>query len=293
MGLQHHTIIFVPHARARFRKWRITNRQLGLMAGLAVLILGGSIFTTWSFFRNTIDRRALVQVEHENEELRQVNQSFEDGIRRLEKQLAEFEERTRQLTIVAGLENLSIGQESGIGGGTESLGPVGGQGDGDTERLEHRADLLSDDLQQLAGLFDERLQLISSTPAISPVKGILTSGFGYRRDPLNGRRAMHRGIDISTGPGQPVRAAADGIVVGAGRLGGLGNAVHLSHGYGISTRYGHLSKIDVAAGTEVRRGDTVGFVGSTGRSTGYHLHYEVRVDGRAVNPLIYILESTG
>ena len=292
MSLKYHTIVFVPHARARFRKWRVSNRQLLAGAGLSVLILAGSLFTTWSFFTNTIDRQALVQVERENEELRQVNQSFENSIRRLEKRLAEFEERTRKLAIVAGLDNLAIGEESGIGGSEETPAPVANQSSELTGLLQHRADLLARDMNAVAGLLDERLRLISSTPGISPVKGILTSGFGYRRDPINGRRAMHRGIDISTASAQPVRAAADGIVVGAGRLGGLGKAVHLSHGYGISTRYGHLSKVEVAAGTHVRRGDTVGFVGSTGRSTGYHLHYEVRVDGRAVNPLIYILEST-
>ena len=252
MGLRHHTIIFVPHTRARFRKWRVSNRQLALGTGLAVLFLAGAIFTTWSFFANTIDHQALDQVAQENEELRQVNQSFEDSIRRLEKQLAEFEERTRQLAIVAGLESLANGQETGIGGSDDET-PVAEQTVRLAGLLERRAVLLATDMATIEGLLDERIQLISSTPAISPVKGILTSGFGYRRDPISGRRAMHRGIDLSTSPGQPVRAAADGIVVRAGRLGGLGKAVHLSHGYGINTRYGHLSKIDVSPGTRVRR----------------------------------------
>ena len=292
MGLKYHTVIFVPHARARFRKWRLTNRQLGIAVGVAALLLGGSLFTTWSYFTNRIDQRDLIQVTQDNEELRLVNQTFENSIRNLEKQLAEFEERTRQLAIVAGLDNLAIDEEAGIGGNDESLDLTGDVAQDLPELLQRRAQTLAGEIQTVAGLLDEQQQLISSTPAITPVKGVLTSGFGYRRDPITGRRAWHRGVDISTGRGQPVRAAADGIVVGAGRKGGLGRAVYLSHGYGITTRYGHLSKIEVAPGTRVRRGDTVGFVGSTGRATGYHLHYEVRVDGKAVNPLVYILEST-
>jgi murein DD-endopeptidase MepM/ murein hydrolase activator NlpD len=89
-----------------------------------------------------------------------------------------------------------------------------------------------------------------------------------------------------------VRAAADGIVVRAGRIGSLGKAVYVAHGFGLTTRYGHLSKIAVQAGQQVRRGDVLGNVGSTGRSTGYHLHYEVHLDGRPVNPVAYILDAS-
>ena len=107
---------------------------------------------------------------------------------------------------------------------------------------------------------------------------------------MSGRPAQHAGVDISTAPGRPVQAPANGIVVEAGRLGGLGNAVYISHGYGVTTRYGHLSRIDVKPGQKIGRGDLIGLVGSTGKSTGYHLHYEVRIDGRAVNPIAYMLD---
>ncbi|MCP4203364.1 MAG: M23 family metallopeptidase, partial [bacterium] len=128
------------------------------------------------------------------------------------------------------------------------------------------------------------------TPAIEPVRGILTSGFGRRRDPVTGRPAAHQGIDIATAPGRTVQAPAEGIVVEAGRVGGLGNAVYISHGYGVTTRYGHLSRIDVRPGQRVGRGDSIGRVGNSGKSTGYHLHYEVRIDGKAVNPIAYMLD---
>ena len=288
MGLKHHTIIFVPHARARFRKWRVTNRQFSILVGLFAFLLIGSLFTTWSFFTNTIDRAELERVRAENEDLRQVNGSFEDSIRELERQLDAFENKTRDLAIVAGLESLESGQTAGIGG------PYQPEPEGDLGRLEDLSDRsgsLSGSLDLVKDALDERRRWISATPAITPVRGILTSGFGYRSDPVTGRRSMHQGVDISTAPGRPVRATADGVVITAERVGQLGKAVYVSHGYGLVTRYGHLSSIDVEPGQRVSRGDPIGRVGSTGKSTGYHLHYEVREDGRAVNPVAYLLES--
>ena len=286
MGLKYHTIILVPHARARFRKWRVTNRQLATWGAIVLAVGAFSIFSTFAFFTNSVDHDELERVRVENESLRQVNRSFEDSIRSLEKQLAGFEERTRQLAIVAGLESLDGDQQSGVGG-PGIPGP-----DGDLETLNLRAASLASDLASIDDELDERLRWISATPAIAPVRGILTSSYGYRRDPLNGQRAFHDGIDISTAPGRPVIASADGIVLRAGRASGLGNAVYLTHGYGITTRYGHLSKITVQPGASVRRGDVIGHVGNTGRTTGYHLHYEVLRDGRSVNPRAYILDST-
>ena len=290
MPLKHHTIILVPHSRARFRKFRVTNRQIIVSLSVATFLLVGSVFATWSYFTVKTDESELARLTDENEELRAVNQSFETGIRRLQKHLTEFEDRTRKLAIVAGLDGLTVGQEAGIGGG-ESVERVLPSVD-EIGILQSRAEVLEVDLGSVQKQLDVRLQLISCTPAIAPVKGILTSGYGWRRDPYSGQRALHRAIDISTSPGRPVLAAADGIVVETKRATRLGKAVFLSHGYGLTTRYGHLSRFNVAPGQQVRRGDVIGYVGNTGRATGYHLHYEVRVDGRPVNPLAYILDGT-
>ncbi len=288
MGLKHHTIIFVPHARARFRKWRLTNRQLTIMVGLFAFLVVGSLFTTWSFFTNTIDRAELDRVRTENEDLRQINGSFEDSIRDLERQLDAFESKTRDLAIVAGLEGLDSGQSAGIGGPNQ---PESADDLARLEDLTGRSGSLGSSLEMVGEALDERERWISATPATAPVRGILTSGFGYRSDPITGKRSMHQGVDISTAPGRPVRATADGVVITAERVGQLGKAVYISHGYGLVTRYGHLSSIEVEPGQRVSRGDSVGRVGSTGKSTGYHLHYEVREQGRAVNPVAYLLES--
>ncbi|MBK9169496.1 MAG: M23 family metallopeptidase [Bryobacterales bacterium] len=129
-------------------------------------------------------------------------------------------------------------------------------------------------------------------PDIWPVAGRLMGGFGRREDPFSGMGAFHRGVDISAPTGTPVKAAADGIVVHAAYFGGYGRLVIIDHGNGTETYYAHLSKFDVVAGSEVRRGEIIGRVGSSGRSTAPHLHYEVRVGKVPVNPYRYLRNGT-
>lgn len=133
---------------------------------------------------------------------------------------------------------------------------------------------------------------LSSLPSVHPVKNVnYTSSYGVRYDPFTGRTAMHAGLDLAGATGSPIYATADGVVHRAGWGGAYGNMVDLGHGKGIATRYGHMSRILVRAGDRVKKGEIIGRMGSTGRSTGSHLHYEVRVDGRAVNPTPYLRAS--
>lgn len=126
-------------------------------------------------------------------------------------------------------------------------------------------------------------------PSQKPLREVtISSGFGVRSDPFRSSAAMHAGVDMQGAVGTPVYATADGVVVRAEWSGGYGNLVEIDHGKGIATRYGHLSQIVAAANARVRRGDLIGLMGSTGRSTGSHLHYEVRIDGRAVNPMPFL-----
>lgn len=131
----------------------------------------------------------------------------------------------------------------------------------------------------------QRNEVAQATPSIWPAMGWLTSGYGSRRDPFTGRPDTHPGLDISGKTGDPVYATADGRVHTAGRTGDYGNLVVVEHAFGLTTRYGHLSKIATTPGAEVKRGGVIGYVGSTGRSTSSHLHYEVWANGRPVNPL--------
>ena len=150
--------------------------------------------------------------------------------------------------------------------------------------LESRLNFVRRDVEQ-------REALANATPSIWPTHGGLTGFFGGRSDPFTGEPAYHQGIDISTEKGQPIYATADGVVDTATNSGDYGNLIVLKHGFGLMTRFGHLSKFNVMPGQDVKRGDIIGFVGSTGRSTGAHLHYEILVNGRLINPLQLLTQA--
>lgn len=137
----------------------------------------------------------------------------------------------------------------------------------------------------------ERQSLLSATPNIKPAKGWLTSRFGYRMSPFSGKSILHAGLDIAAAPGSPVYAPADGVVTFASYDEGYGKLVSVDHGYGVSTRFGHMSQIYVQVGQRVSKWDVLGAVGNTGRSTGPHLHYEVRINGTPVDPINYVLDE--
>lgn len=137
----------------------------------------------------------------------------------------------------------------------------------------------------------ERQSLLNSTPNMKPAKGWITSRFGYRISPFTGKSTLHAGLDIAAAPGSPVYAPADGVVVYAGYDESYGKLITVDYGYGVTTRFGHLSQIYVQVGQRVNKWDVIGAVGNTGRSTGPHLHYEVRINGTAVDPINYILDE--
>jgi murein DD-endopeptidase MepM/ murein hydrolase activator NlpD len=132
---------------------------------------------------------------------------------------------------------------------------------------------------------ERREALAASTPSIWPAHGWLTGTFGGRSDPFTGEPGYHQGLDISTEKGQPVFATADGAVESASYTGDYGNLIILKHGFGLMTRYGHLSGFAVKPGAVVTRGTVIGYVGATGRATGSHLHYEILANGKLINPL--------
>ena len=200
--------------------------------------------------------------------------------------------------------------QSGLGAVMSNKGGIGGEGrmiaDGDAKKLrvDSDGDLLKqlDDLgkkvkaqeqeaRSLKSYFEDQQALLASAPSIWPVRGWVTSDFSVRLDPYTGERTMHEGLDVASAVGTPVHAPADGTVVFNGIEGGYGHVLVLDHGYGLKTRYGHLSRIDVKVGEKVKRGQLVAAVGNSGRSTGPHLHYEVRVNGVADNPRKFILEE--
>jgi murein DD-endopeptidase MepM/ murein hydrolase activator NlpD len=140
-------------------------------------------------------------------------------------------------------------------------------------------------LSSVRSVVERREALAAATPSIWPAHGWLTGTFGGRSDPFTGEPGFHQGLDISTEKGQPVYATADGVVESAGYNGDYGNMIQIRHQFDLKTRYGHLSAFAAKVGQSVKRGDVIGYVGSTGRSTGAHLHYEILANGQLINPL--------
>lgn len=146
-------------------------------------------------------------------------------------------------------------------------------------------------LQSVQSGVDKRNKLAAATPSIWPAAGWLSSSMGNRRDPFTGGADFHPGLDISADRGTPVHATADGTIVHASAYSAYGNLVRIDHGFGLESRYGHLQTIMVTVGAKVKRGDKIGTVGATGRATAPHLHYEVRVNDRLLNPLQFLLRN--
>ncbi len=291
MRSRFHTVIFVPHSMGRTRQFRVNNRWLaaaGVVVALALLSAGW--LGVWQV-RSTLQLGDIRRIQLENEDLRRANSAYETSLARLQDAFTQTEDRTRDLIIVAGLDEMVGGEpenrqsETGAGGALTIRGAPNGL---DVPLLEARAERLAGRLDLVDGALRERRLLLNSTPAIWPVRGVINSGFGMRRDPFTGQPAHHAGLDISADQGVPVVAAADGIVTRAERAGKLGRAVHLLHSYGYETRYGHLSEIVVEEGQEVSRGEVLGLVGNSGRATGYHLHYEVLYQGAARDPFEFL-----
>ncbi len=287
------TIIIVPHNKAKFLKLSFSTRTLALSSvGVALALMLSIVAILYS--GAAVSRSAQVKrLTAENRELADVNRQLEQTVSGVQARLDEFEQRTARLALAAGMETGSAEETDAAENRTEKAGR-GGPYDRVPEspdRLDLQGRWIEEQLDQVEQHLDEQARRFGSTPTVAPVMGIITDGFGRRTDPFTGRQAFHKGLDLAARRGTPVIATADGVVVYSGRDGGFGRVVKLSHGFGYTTVFGHLDKILVKPGDEVRRGDTIGLLGSSGRSTGPHLHYEVHVDGRAVNPLYYILDA--
>jgi murein DD-endopeptidase MepM/ murein hydrolase activator NlpD len=287
MDKRYSTIIFVPHARAKFRKLKVSHRLFFSLVSIVTSTLCLSTFFSVQYFTSISQNYELSKLRRENKELQTANEGFSKSVESLRTQLRTVEDRTRKLAIIAGVNTLDETTQGGVGGiRPADLGENPYRDD--LDKMSLRSNRLNRDLSVLEQQFVARNEMLSSTPSIAPVRGILTDGFGGRSDPFTGEQGTHNAVDISSAIGQAVRAPADGIVVKAEWANGYGNVIYISHGYGYSTRYGHLSGFGVRPGQRVKRGDVIGYVGSTGRSTGPHLHYEVRLNNNPVNPLEYI-----
>ena len=282
-----YTILVLPNARSRFRKLHVSKgfvvASLALVAAIGFAALAMPHFA----FRSQAQSAEIVRLEHENEQLLAQSQSFQESLDGVAEQIDIAETRTQILSKALGVESETTPAAGGPGGRSSSRSPLASV-HGELDILRQRSDTLGQSISLLDEAFQGRISRLASTPLGMPAEGWFSHGYGWRKDPFGGNRQFHRGIDIVNSTGTPIIATADGVVSRAVRVSDYGKTVDISHGLGFVTRYAHMSEILVRPGQQVRRGETLGRVGSTGRSTGPHLHYEVFRDGRRINPWKYL-----
>ncbi len=295
MSRKFYTIMIVPHATSKLRRLRVSrNLAIGTGLFLGALFLSGVLLPHF-VIRSTYLSWMTSRLARQNAELKKTNEEIDTALGDLRTRMNDFEARASQLAMMIGVSNLPLTHQAAAGGGLDlrSLSPGDGSRfvKGELEILQERSGALQDSFKVLDLAYAKQAMILSSTPSLMPVKGLYGNGFGWRKDPFTGMRDFHQGVDIVASPGSRVVAPADGVVMQVGPNGGLGNSILISHGYGLMTRYGHLQAFSVKPGQKVHRGDLIGFVGSTGRSTGPHLHYEVVLHQRNVDPVRYILDE--
>jgi len=292
---EYYTLMLIPGARSASRKIRVSGRlvwwAVRTAAGAAVTVL--ALLAHYVWLNGQVSEIDALRVQ--NAELQQRAHEHKWTLDQLEVRIASLDRAVVRLGVISGVEQTLPGDD-------EMTGGVGGVTGLDATPPSRDPDLvarsLSRSLSDLAarstrieGFYSDQKELLSHTPSIWPVRGYLSSGFGRRTDPFTGRKSRHSGIDVAAARGTEILAPADGGVVAVGRRGAYGRSIIIDHGNDVITRYGHLDRYNVRAGQSVRRGDVIGFVGSTGRSNAPHLHYEVWVQDKAQNPIHYILEE--
>jgi murein DD-endopeptidase MepM/ murein hydrolase activator NlpD len=277
-----YAFIVAPSAKSKLRKVRISYTLIrrSLIAVAAVLLL--SLFGLYRVVQHATLEYKLASVRSENEKLRRENDEARAKYNGLYNRIA-----------LAYDVSTSVKRELNHEPAPDSAVDVGQGGpyapdNIDVPDLERRTDDLEREVRQMSDAFRDQQLKLATIPTGWPVNGFLTDGFGIRNNPFGGGGTEgHEGQDIAASFGSPVQATADGLVVYAASRSGYGNVVVIYHGNGVTTRYGHLSQIAVEAGQRVRRSEEIGKVGSTGRSTGPHCHYEVRLNNVPVNPVEY------
>jgi murein DD-endopeptidase MepM/ murein hydrolase activator NlpD len=288
-----YTIVLADRSTGVVRRFTIALwPTLGIIAGIFALPVLIGLGARWSA------RSSVTELERSNIALQIENASYREATGQLAAQISSLQTAVDSLGIQAAVDPNAKAAMDKLPDMVKSRA-MGGGGLTTTPALlsnmlspDMTFGVLSDLLGSMASRLDimrtgveRRQSLAAATPSIWPVSGWLTSRYGNRRDPFTGGADFHPGLDISADYGQPVRATADGTIAVAERSGSYGNLVEIDHGYGIVTRYGHLSRFRATAGQQVHRGDVIGYVGSTGRSTSPHLHYEILLNGKLTNPL--------
>ncbi len=297
-------LIFVPRNSSTVKEYKISRVKLFTYA---------SIFLIAFTFLGKVSLDLLVDFSHNSKikTLERTNIALENRLREtkakineLNVRIADIVKKDDELRTVLGLPSVSSDVRNvGIGGADYNYDfndEISGFNDPANlneqlsllSKLERESKLELESYAALMATFERKQDSIRYMPSLKPVlSGVISSSFGPRRHPIYKVRKHHDGLDFSAAKGTPVYASADGVISFTGRVNGYGKLIKLNHKYGFVTRYGHLSKIVVRRGQQVKRGQKIGEVGSTGLSTAPHLHYEVRYHGKAVNPSAYYFDD--
>ena len=272
-----YTFLISPSRTSKVRQLSIHRNLLRAVAACLVISVALIIYGAVRLGQHEALNLKYLSVKSENETLKQTNDAYQNSYARLKGQISYVQDMSKELARKARMEHSpEIDELVGIGG-PETVVALDKAADHLEREVRHINDRLRSDILRLA-----------SIPRGLPVNGYVTDGFGMRRNPFNGEgREVHEGLDIAVDFGTPVTATADGLVIYAAPHAGYGNLVIVYHSNGITTRYGHLSRISMEAGQRVKRSDQIGNAGSTGRSTGPHVHYEIRENDQPVDPLRY------
>jgi len=294
-------ILIFGHKTSRTRHLRIRKKTVKI----SLYLFGFALLSTTFFFCDYIQvkKRAfeLNRLRQETQNQRSQIQFFSARIEDLEKKLSKLKDFDRKIRIIANLErSQEVAPFMGMGGPSPSDirdklkkekddGGLVQQMRSDIERLQSEAMSREESLSELEKLLQIKREMLTHTPSVWPVMGWVTSGFGFRTNPFTGLTQMHEGLDISNRIGTPIIAPANGIISDIGNDIAHGRVLVIFHGFGMTSRYSHLNKVFVKIGQRVKRGDKIGEVGMSGKTTGPHLHYEVKLNGIPVNPMRYIL----
>jgi murein DD-endopeptidase MepM/ murein hydrolase activator NlpD len=294
MDKKYFTFLVFPGAHGTLRKISLPFYIVHLMLALSVAGIMMIVALADSYARMLLKVSNYNSLRTEREALKVENRTLEDVVSKTNAQLGSLQSLATEVALTYG-----FGQAHRLRFPQAALALA--TQTNSTVESSYRASLFAFDLIErwslkpsgdtvALGLFPNTGLGGETVPSLWPVRGAITAGFGQRLDPFSGEGAFHRGVDIGASLGTRVEASADGLVLQAGRGSGYGNEILIDHGFGLTTKYGHLSKIYVVVGQEVKRGQAIGAVGMTGRATGPHLHYEVIVYDTPVNPTKYLRE---
>lgn len=292
------SLIVVPHNKGKHKTITLTDKRVKVLAGIFTFIFLVLTAFIIDYFTMNVTRKKFKELTEENTVQKQTITKYKVSFNKLKATLEDFEKYARKINIMAGIESPEVLRELGVGGGgrepdqgINSQSYLQDRGLAHMNNVNQKAEIIDKNMNSLVRFFDQQSTKLAHTPTIWPTTGWQTSAFGMRDDPFTGKRTFHYGLDIAASYGNSIVATADGIVAKTKNEKIGGNTIIISHGGGITTVYCHLSKFNVKPGQKVKRSDVIGYVGQTGKAIGPHVHYEVRRNGKAVNPFYYILEE--